>query len=78
MVNVLLPTPLWILSPTTLYYYSEQQNRIGGRLNIHKLSQKANQTYVTSELELKADKTDVTSELELKANQTEDGGDDDF
>ena len=51
-------------TPTTLYYYSEQQNRMGGRLNIHKLSQKANQGDVTSELALKADKTDVTASLD--------------
>ena len=65
-------------TPTTLYYYSGQQKGMGGRLNIHTLSQKANQTDVTTELDrvttelaLKADKTDVTADLALKADKTD-------
>ena len=44
---------------------------MGGTLNIHTLSQKANQTDVTIELDKKADKTDVTTELDKKANKTD-------
>ncbi|MAW07707.1 MAG: hypothetical protein CME61_05435, partial [Halobacteriovoraceae bacterium] len=65
-------------TPTTLYYYSGQQEGMGGTLNIHTLSQKANQTDVTSELALKANQTDVTteldkvnSELDKKADKTD-------
>ena len=58
-------------TPTTLYYYSGQQEGMGGRLNIHTLSQKANQTDVTTELDKKANQTDVTTEFDKKADKTD-------